>query len=287
MANPKTFLHSGDLGDVIYALPTMQALGGGIIYLSLHHQQHMKDLQNRGYIPHKFPTGTTKYDRSPAGLTEHSFELVRPLLLKQPYISSVLLWNGESVDFDLNEWRTTTGIDFRRTSIAKACATQFRVDPSVCSSRWLSTDNVSSKVGRKIVISRSSRYQNERFPWRRVLGKYADDSVFVGTSDEHNDFSAKFIPIPFVETKDLLDLTRVIAASLLFVGNQSLPYAIAEGLKVATIQETCAWVPNCVYPRANAKYFFHRRIKILDSWSEKSESRILSFLRCFASAGTI
>ena len=30
----KTFLHGGDLGDVIYALPAIRALGGGCLYLS-------------------------------------------------------------------------------------------------------------------------------------------------------------------------------------------------------------------------------------------------------------
>lgn len=29
----KTFKHSGDLGDIIFALPAVRALGGGILYL--------------------------------------------------------------------------------------------------------------------------------------------------------------------------------------------------------------------------------------------------------------
>jgi len=33
----KTFLHGGDLGDVIYALPAIRALGGGALYLSEAH----------------------------------------------------------------------------------------------------------------------------------------------------------------------------------------------------------------------------------------------------------
>ena len=31
----KTFLHSGDLGDIIYSLPTIRKLGGGILYLDI------------------------------------------------------------------------------------------------------------------------------------------------------------------------------------------------------------------------------------------------------------
>ncbi len=29
-----TFLHGGDLGDLIYALPAMRAAGGGVLYLT-------------------------------------------------------------------------------------------------------------------------------------------------------------------------------------------------------------------------------------------------------------
>jgi hypothetical protein len=29
----KTFLHSGSLGDIVYSLPTIQALGGGVLYI--------------------------------------------------------------------------------------------------------------------------------------------------------------------------------------------------------------------------------------------------------------
>ena len=29
----KTFKHSGDMGDIIFSLPTIRALGGGVLYL--------------------------------------------------------------------------------------------------------------------------------------------------------------------------------------------------------------------------------------------------------------
>ena len=34
MSDIKTFKHSGNLGDIVYSLPTIIALGGGILYLN-------------------------------------------------------------------------------------------------------------------------------------------------------------------------------------------------------------------------------------------------------------
>jgi len=50
----------------------------------------------------------------------------------------------------------------------------------------------------------------------------------------------------------MLVLGKVIAGCQLFVGNQSSPYAIAEGLKKATVQEMSTECPNCVFVRTNA-----------------------------------
>ena len=29
----KTFKHSGDMGDIVFSIPTVRALGGGVLYL--------------------------------------------------------------------------------------------------------------------------------------------------------------------------------------------------------------------------------------------------------------
>jgi hypothetical protein len=78
----KTFRHSGDLGDIIYSLPAIKELGGGILYLNTNKT-------------------TPKYPGTPTKFSEKGAEILKPLLLKQSYIQDVKLWDGENIDFDL------------------------------------------------------------------------------------------------------------------------------------------------------------------------------------------
>lgn len=72
---------------------------------------------------------------------------------------------------------------------------------------------------------------------------------FVGTAAEHQDFCRSVGPVPWIATADFLDLARVIAGSELFVGNQSCPSALAEGLKHTMILEVYPPLPNCGFAR--------------------------------------
>ncbi len=54
---------------------------------------------------------------------------------------------------------------------------------------------------------------------------------------------------PSIPTANLLEVARVIAGSRLFVGNQSCPAAIAEGLKHPMILEVFPTMANCCFER--------------------------------------
>ena len=82
-------------------------------------------------------------------------------------------------------------------------------------------------------------------PW----DKYARDAVFVGLPDEHAAFCREVGPVTQYPTDDLLQVARVIAGAKLFVGNQSSPRAIAEGLKKPVVQEIFMHDPNCCFNR--------------------------------------
>ena len=75
------FLHSGDLGDAIYALPSIQALGGGNLYFASR------------------PWTRTRWEDG--GL----LALIQRLFEKQPYVSSVALYTGEPLDIDFSTFR--------------------------------------------------------------------------------------------------------------------------------------------------------------------------------------
>ena len=68
----------------------------------------------------------------------------------------------------------------------------------------------------------------------------------------------------FHPTRDLLQAAEVIAGAELFIGNQSCPRAIAEGLKVAVVQETDRSRDNCHWERPNAWYGYRSCVHLPD-----------------------
>lgn len=118
---------------------------------------------------------------------------------------------------------------------------------------WLTVEP-SKKTEGRVVIARSERYRNPYFNWKAVVDKYQDNILFIGLPHEHAEFSATYGQVEHLPTKNYLEVAQAIKGSLLFIGNQSSPMAVAEGLKHPTIQETCLFVADCVYKRPNAQH---------------------------------
>ena len=78
--------------------------------------------------------------------------------------------------------------------------------------------------------------------------------IFVGTKKEHKQFINEIGNIDYYETNNLYNLAMIINGSLIFIGNQSCPYSIAEAMKKNTIQETSVNIPNCIFERNNALF---------------------------------
>lgn len=95
-----------------------------------------------------------------------------------------------------------------------------------------------------IVVARSARYRNNAISYS-FLGKYRK-VVFVGIEDEYIDFRQHVPQAEWVRVKDFLEMARIIAGSRLFIGNQSFPFSIAEGLKVPRVVELDPIAPNVV-----------------------------------------
>ncbi len=81
------FYHSGDLGDIIYSLPTIKELGGGTLHLG----NKFLDKQ----LPEK-------------KITKAVVENLRPILIQQEYIRDVVFTDHTNIniDYNLNKFRT-------------------------------------------------------------------------------------------------------------------------------------------------------------------------------------
>jgi hypothetical protein len=220
---PVSFCTYGDLGDVIYLLPCMQLMPSpSILYLR-------DGLRLEDPFTAKLP-------------------ILAPLLLAQSYVAAVKPWNGEPIDYDASFFRDA-GLPFGIT-LAQLQANWLGLNPTF-SRPWI---QVEPRREAAIIVHRSPRYQNCFIPWKELVAEFGSDMLMIGTPDEHKDFVERFGHIPHRPTKNLLEAAQLIKGSELFLGNQSCPYAIAEGLKHNSIQETSVATPDCIFPRPNAIY---------------------------------
>ncbi len=225
------FTHRGDMGDVLYSLPAMRAfLGTGSV-------------RNAGIL-RLLPARFTSRRMSPAMV-----EAMRPLLELQPYVERAE-FGGANGNLALDIWRGRVW-PRHKLNLADVHLHFLGLPYEHSHSPWLRVDEVNPIAA--VVIHRTTRYHNPRFPWRAVVKKYGRDAVMVGFPEEHEVFCEAFGHVSYYSTADLLELARVIAGSRLFIGNQSTPAAIAEGLKHRKVLEV-SHPDNCEFLRPGAMH---------------------------------
>lgn len=227
-----TFLSTGDLGDSLALLPIVRHLGGGAFIL----------------CPHEGEGGP----REP--MTEARANFLLPLIAAQPYITAATFSeHPQGVTHDFSHFRVTHR-HLHGESLVGWQARHFRLDPaSIDLSPWLTVTPSQETAGR-VVMSRSTRYRSQEFPWRRLIQKYYRTALFIGLSDEHADFERRVGKVQHRPVSNALEIAELIAGSQLFVGNQSFPCWIAMALGVNLIQELYPQIPNSKIHRPNAVF---------------------------------
>jgi hypothetical protein len=248
-----SFKHSGNAGDLIYALPALRVLAGKLgakLRLALN-----VPLRNRKL---KHPLGGVQ-------LNQKMYDMLEPLLSRQEYIKEMAVYDGEAVDYDLDVFRDAP---FRMDRLG-ICRWYFYVFGITCdlSKPWLQVEPDKSYKDR-IVVARSMRYRNLTFNYK-FLGQYGAP-IFVGLADEYEDFRLQVPQAEWIQLSDFHQLARIIAGSRLFIGNQSFPFSIAEGLKVPRVLELDPGSPNVV-PTGEHGYdvLYQRQFeRIVGRWME-------------------
>ena len=158
----KTFLHGGDFGDVIYALPAIRALGGGVLYLSETH-------------PGREP------------LTAARRDVLVPLLERIDYLEAVRVHQGESVDVDFTGFRSHLRPGEWNLAQAHLACCDLPLD--LAEEAWIDR-TVFGATGASfaVVIHRSERYRNPSFPWKTVVEHFGAKASFCGLTREYLDF---------------------------------------------------------------------------------------------------
>lgn len=220
-----TFKHSGDLGDIVYALPAIRALGGGVLYLDV------TGGADEPICRAQLVDGRTKFGQA-------GFDFIAPLLRAQRGIEAVEVWRGEAVDCNLNRFRDKVSEPNPRGKVKNLLDLHldaFGLPPHDPNEAWLECGEP-IRLAKKIVVCRSPRYQTN-YPWF-VVRKFTlrDRAVFVGLPKEHEIFEYTFdIAIEYLPTPDALQMAQVIAGCETFIANATFGLALAIGLGHASI----------------------------------------------------
>ena len=214
----KTGMHYGDMGDIIYCIPTCRALGITKLYISIENECHTK-------------------------MTAYNIRFMAPLFAHMGI--EMVLWNHkDDYDYDLNAYRKLME-DLTYTHLGLSQARAMGVDVDM-SARYIDVEEKRKGLKPYIIVNRTLRYNNASFNWQMLLNSH-ENIYFVGTEEEYSYLrTITGADISYLYVDDMLELARYIKGAYAFIGNQSSPFAVAEGLKVNRIQETCEWVPNAL-----------------------------------------
>ncbi len=232
------FKHSGNLGDIIYALPAMYALAGEA-KINLYLQT-----DNLVQTDGKHPLGNVV-------LNDKSVALLVPLLLAQPQFNSLEIYHeNQSIDYDLDLFKTMP-LHFDKGHVSRWYFNVFATTYDL-SKPWISVKPDVS-MNNKVVIARSVRYNAPSIDYS-FLSSY-NNLILMGLPDEFELMKSKIPQLEYKKTSDFLSLASAIAGAKLFIGNQSFPYSLAEAIKVPRILESYYLSPNVIPEGANAYEF--------------------------------
>lgn len=236
------FVHSGNAGDIIYALPTIKKIHELVqkpvnLFLKLDQPHNLA-------LNFKHPLGNVMLNQSMA-------EMLIPLPSSQTYINICEIYSNQRIDIDLDKIRNA-GLMLDRGSIARWYGYIFGINADLYKS-WLEV-KPNLDYSDTIIIARSQRYRSP-FVDYSFLNNYPN-LVFVGVQAELEEMRLEIPNIQYFKANNFLELAKVIAGCKFFIGNQSFPFSIAEALKVPRILETFFDTPN-VIPEGENSYDFY------------------------------
>lgn len=222
------YWHWGQLGDIVYALPTVKLLGPGKLTTSiLRPRLHfMYPLLSRHFteVRHDDRGRMNHWSYQPVGVTH-----------------------------DLNIFRATSGGKMHLRHLALQHADPWGLTPDL-TVPWIEPDPSWERAKYdRVVIARSPRYRHPKADWwrqwvwiddgRPVWPRYPE-VVFVGHEAEYVDLCVG----RHHRCADAWEMCRLIYESKAFYGNQSMPLALAEGLGVPHHIELDGVCTNTVIP---------------------------------------
>jgi len=229
--------HSGNAGDIIYSLNAMRSAAElnndqVVLFLKLNEPIQL-------HPAFKHPLGGVM-------LNEYMFNNLRPLLKECEFIYDVLPYSNQKVDYDFDKFRSI-GFNLGAGDIKKWYLYAYPELKKYYQSECLIFEQElpHCELQRYLVINRSERYNNGQIDYS-ILNEVKLPIYFVGTDFEFQLMKQTLPNLEHKKTKDFLELKNFISASQLFIGNQSMCYAIAEQVDATRLLEVYFSCPNVI-----------------------------------------
>ncbi len=199
-------------------------------------------------------------------LTLATYEMAKPLIEAQPWCNSVNLYTDQPIDVDLDKTQLDPSVNLPVMpygSIKRWYSYLYPLMNCDYSKPWIeATSNIAglTLIHNSIVINRTARYRNESINYS-FLKQYQDriTLLFVGLPDEAVRFNQESgLETIHLEVSNFLELAGVINSCRLFIGNQSMCFALAEAMKTPRILEVCHYAPNVIPEGPNGEDFVYQ-----------------------------
>lgn len=242
-----SIMHSGNAGDLIYSLPAMRQA----------HRNSGEDVEviicinQPGDLP---PDHPSQHNGKPVQLSAKIAEMLTPLLMSLDFVRSVKITDDPKTpcDYDFNKFRQIGLIYAGHIS-----RWYFYAFPEL-------TCDLSEPIyippskEYPIILNRSARYhggatspkQSPSFDYL-FLKPWSDQMGFVGLESEFNVIRKKLPGMTYVPVDNFLQMASIIRGAELFIGNQSMAFALAEITKTPRVLEVCRWAQNVIPTGAN------------------------------------
>lgn len=222
-----TFLHSGKYGDCIFSLPTIKAMGGGVLYM-----------------PNKALGGwgvETMYNDM------HSFMETQSCITEVKLYPDVLAWNDTPIPVDVNLNRHITHPLRGATNMVQRYFDVFGINQPV-PLKWIEAET--SEAGYTLV-NITNRFRG-KVNWHRVINSIKGELMFVGTDAEWGEYKALGTRQTIrAHCPDVLTLCSLVAHADAVYCNQSLVLALAIAMDKKRYVEFKPLKTNCKFYTPN------------------------------------
>ena len=250
------FKHSANLGDLVACMASVKKICDDRNAKAIMYQR--VGMEAFYYEGAKHPT--VDDNGSNVCMNRTGLKMIKPLLKSQYYIEDVLEWNGEDVDFDLDNIRNTF-VNMPYGNIQRWYGYVYPQMFCDLSYPWIevyNNEDTITDVSNKVIINFTSRYRNNKITYY-FLRYHLENLLFVGTDDEYKDFCEKYnLNIDRLVVKDFRDLMLYLNNCKFFLGNASFCFNLAEAMKIPRILEACNFSPSCTPHGSDGYEFYHQ-----------------------------